>query len=498
MPAPFLEDVFKTSGIPTYTFVEPREYADLVLNLRTPGRGLVIEGPSGIGKTTAIETALARLGATATVTKLSPREPKDLEYIEALPSMGPAGVVIVDDFHKLSADLRSRLADYMKTLADQENRGTKVIAVGINNAGENLISFAHDLVNRIDVVQFEGNPDRKVLELIDKGALELNVEINVTDEIVQAAQGSFYLAQMFGKEVCKRAGVLEQLHHRRRTTVSFESVKAEVWDRLSRVFKERTARLCRGSRMRSVGRAPYLHILRWLAEGNQWTLPVREAVRSRPGMRGSVGQVVEKGYLRDLLRGDEDIAAVLHYDEQSAQITVEDPQYFFYIRNIPWREFAERIGFIGIEFPYRYDFALSFAGEDRELAGKLSAALEEEQVEVFYDLNEQHRILAADVEEYLRPIYQSESRFVVALLGPMYPKKVWTRFESEQFRTRFGKDCVLPIWFESTPQGLFDESRRYGGIAIDPTVDLDQQVKAIAGLLIKKLSEERSGSQKVV
>ncbi len=39
----------------THTFVEPVEYRDLLLNLRTPGRGLVIEGPSGIGKTTAVE-----------------------------------------------------------------------------------------------------------------------------------------------------------------------------------------------------------------------------------------------------------------------------------------------------------------------------------------------------------------------------------------------------------------------------------------------------------
>lgn len=33
-----LEDVFKVSGIPTHTFVEPKKYPDLLLNLRTPGR----------------------------------------------------------------------------------------------------------------------------------------------------------------------------------------------------------------------------------------------------------------------------------------------------------------------------------------------------------------------------------------------------------------------------------------------------------------------------
>ena len=62
MAQPLLEDVFKRSGLPTYTFVEPAEYNHLKVALRTPGRGLVIEGPSGIGKTTAVRRAAADIG----------------------------------------------------------------------------------------------------------------------------------------------------------------------------------------------------------------------------------------------------------------------------------------------------------------------------------------------------------------------------------------------------------------------------------------------------
>ena len=46
----FLQDVFKDSGVPTYTFVEPNEYIKIVVTLSTKGRCLVVEGPSGIGK----------------------------------------------------------------------------------------------------------------------------------------------------------------------------------------------------------------------------------------------------------------------------------------------------------------------------------------------------------------------------------------------------------------------------------------------------------------
>jgi hypothetical protein len=127
MPEPRLEEVFKTNGIPTYTFVPPKEYPQLLLALRSPGRGVVIEGPSGIGKTTAVENALQEIGLDSNVAKLSARKPADVEYIEALPSIGSVGVVVVDDFHKLPDRTRSALADYLKSLADDDSKTTKLI-----------------------------------------------------------------------------------------------------------------------------------------------------------------------------------------------------------------------------------------------------------------------------------------------------------------------------------------------------------------------------------
>ncbi|MBZ5575859.1 MAG: TIR domain-containing protein [Acidobacteriia bacterium] len=491
MSTPLLEEVFKTSGVPTFTFVEPSEYTRLLVGLRTPGRGVVIEGPSGIGKTSAVETALKRLSVGGVVTKLSARRPTDVEYIEALPSLGGVGLVIIDDFHKLPNATRASLADYMKTLADDESKGTKVVVVGINKAGENLISFAHDLVNRIDVIPFETNPNDNVRQVVTRGADALNVDINVEDEIVTAAQGSFYLAQMLAREVCQRAGVLERQDSRKRVEVSFESVSADVWERLAQVFRARCEKFCRGTKIRKEGRAPYLHILRWLADGKEWTLSLREATRQHVEMRGSVSQVVDKQYLKDLIESDSDISDVIHYDGTSEQITVEDPQFIFFIRNIPWKQFALDLGFLGIEFENRYDFALSFAGEDRAIAEELFRQLQDAESEVFYDKNEQHRILAVDIEEYLRPIYQSEARFVIALLSQMYPKKIWTKIESDQFKERFKTGDAVPVWFSDTPAGMFDESRRVGGLTIDVSLPMNQEVERIVRILLKKLAEIR-------
>ena len=87
MSAPPLEEVFKTSGVPTYTFVQPSEYDRLIVGLRTPGRGLVIEGPSGIGKTTGVLTALQQLGIKDQTLTLSARKEGDRALILELPVM---------------------------------------------------------------------------------------------------------------------------------------------------------------------------------------------------------------------------------------------------------------------------------------------------------------------------------------------------------------------------------------------------------------------------
>ncbi len=73
MANPKLEEVFKKSGIPTYTLVKPTEYSRLLVSLRTPGRGVVVEGPSGIGKTTRVLTALQELGISDRAKELPPQ-----------------------------------------------------------------------------------------------------------------------------------------------------------------------------------------------------------------------------------------------------------------------------------------------------------------------------------------------------------------------------------------------------------------------------------------
>ena len=53
-PKLLLEEVFRTEGLPEFTFVPPPNYNDILLDIRRPGKPVVLEGQSGTGKTTGI------------------------------------------------------------------------------------------------------------------------------------------------------------------------------------------------------------------------------------------------------------------------------------------------------------------------------------------------------------------------------------------------------------------------------------------------------------
>jgi hypothetical protein len=280
LPEPFVEDVFKRSGIPTYTFVEPPEFKNLFVRLRTPGRGLVVEGPSGIGKTTAILKAIKNAGLEQRAQLLSTRRPNDLEIIQLIPRVSKAGVIIIDDFHRLDDNMKGSISDYMKYLADVEDPSTKIVLVGINRAGDVLVNLSPDLNNRIDTVRFDFNPTERVRELIRLGETALNISISCADALAKDAEGSFHIAQILAHELCLTAEITERQEVHKNAKVSIEAVKDLVISELGRTFKDRTLHFARGKRFRRAGRAPYLHLLRWLAD--QISGPSPSTTRSRP------------------------------------------------------------------------------------------------------------------------------------------------------------------------------------------------------------------------
>jgi hypothetical protein len=487
MAEPLLEEVFKTSGVPTHTFVAPSEFPRLRVALRTAGRGVVIEGPSGIGKTTAVTRALDEIGMTGSAQILSARVSGNVEYVAELPHTTGFGVVVVDDFHVLPLDVKNALADHLKVLADAEDATSKLVIVGINRAGDALVRHAPDLAARLDVLRFEVEPPEKLEQVIRLGEMALNVKLSAAAQIVTAAQGSFYLVQMLSRELCLAKEITERQDEHVKVTASYSSVKHRVMDQQESRFGPVVRKFARGPRFRPSGRANYLILLKWLAESDRWDIALREEISRHPEHRRSVGQVVDKGWLAGHAAADE-IAEILHYDPHGNVLSVEDPQLVFYLRNLDWQRFPRALGFENVELEHEYDFALSFAGEDRPLADALNELLDADDYVVFYDLNEQARIVGEDVEAFLAPIYASDSRFVIAVLGRMYGEKRWTIFESDQFKKRFDDGHVIPIWDKDARPSRFDETRNIGYLTFDSAADPHDE----AARLVKVIKDKHS------
>lgn len=494
-----VEQVYRLSGVPTHTFVKPPRYAEILVSMRTPGRCVVIEGPSGIGKTSVVTRVLGDLGLDGTATFLSARRPRDIEYIEALPALGPVGTVVVDDFHKLSDATKAQLSDYMKVLADTEDQGSKLVIIGINKIGQQLVKVAHDLGLRLDVYRLEANPDEFISELISLGEGPLNVSIGSKDDVVARAQGSFQLAQLICHKLCVAGGISETARHKVALTTSVNAVVEDILNDLSRIFKEVAINFARGSKLRREGRAPYLHILKWLSESEEWSVDLSAEINMNPQMKGSIGQVLDKGHLTTLLSDpDKDLGAYFHYEPSTTVLSVEDPKLVFFLKNLVWRVFTQQVGYKADYFESRYDFALSFAGANRDTALAIFEGLSSREIEVFYDENEQHRIISQNVEDYLAPIYRSEAKYVIVLQSPEYPTRIWTKFESEAFRERFGRNEIIPIRFRTVQAGFFSDDAKYGGLPFDPNGDFDHQIDYIVEQLCKRMVEDRAANAAAV
>ena len=351
--------------------------------------------------------------------------------------------------------------------------------------------FSPDLNNRISTIHFEANPADKIEELIHLGEAGLNIKFNDTTQIVEHCYGSFHIAQLICQTVCINKGIIESQERKTEIVFSYPEVMAHLSEEFSRSYFEAARIFATGPRLRREGRAPYLHILKWLSESETWSLQLSVAIQQHPEQKAGVTQVVEKGFLSDFLNKQASINSLIHFDSTSRILSVEDPKFMFYLKTINWNNFAKDIGYLQLVESTTYDYALSFAGTERRIAEKIFSRLDSLEIAVFYDKNEQADILSQNVEEYLYPIYSSKAAYVIPLLSRNYPNRVWTRFESKAFKTRFGENAVIPIWFSDVNEATFDISKDYGGMTFRVDKDEDEEIDSIVDVLVKKIEKYR-------
>lgn len=102
-----------------------------------------------------------------------------------------------------------------------------------------------------------------------------------------------------------------------------------------------------------------------------------------------------------------------------------------------------------------YDFAFSYASEDRETVKKIANNLKKKNYTVFYDLDYQHKLIGQDLYRFLRDMYRNKGKFVVCFLSEHYKQKIWTNLEMTAIKERlidtfFANDFLIPVWLDSS------------------------------------------------
>ena len=336
-----LGDVFKPSGVPGLTFVEPDDFIEFRMALRQPGLGIVLEGPSGIGKTTILRHAVEQdAHRFRQVRILSARRPTDVEQIAKLPD-GHTGLVAVDDFHRLPSNLQDKLADYLKRLADDDAVAAKLVVVGIPGTAQGLVAMGSDLATRIRVFRLGRAADHLILQMIEKGEAALNISFDGKAEIVMASVGSLLTAQMLCWHLVMMAGVEQtaQITTTIRTDTARARARVRDWLRLKyepmvdqfTVLDGTTESLC-------------IDLLLRLAKTPDGMLRLEEIRETQSSMQHSIDRIFIQGMPEGFSGRHAKIAEHLHYDPRGMRLIADDPQFIFYIRQLSRNELLERAG----------------------------------------------------------------------------------------------------------------------------------------------------------
>lgn len=317
----FLEQVFVVNGTPKLTFVEPEEYTFIKIALKQAGRGIVIEGPSGIGKTSIALNLLKE--SKINYTYLSARIPSHINNISQIENL--EGVVIIDDFHRLENQMQIKIANYLKFLADCSSKTTKLIIIGIPNTGENLIKISFDLANRVTIFKI-GSVDNSTIEsLITKGETALNIDFLQKSNIVRESFGSLQVAQLLCQYIAGIQKIEKTQEERFRIELGPYDVIKRIIEDLKPKYDDLLVSLASigGKRDRTC-----LKLIEELASSNDGVLNFTHLKSRKPELKNGINQLIKNKILVDFFEKQPRFKKHLLLDVRIPGLIIDDPLDF--------------------------------------------------------------------------------------------------------------------------------------------------------------------------
>lgn len=445
-----VEEVFVTEGLPKLTFVKPPNFSEILLDVRHPGKPVIVEGQSGTGKTTCVRKILEQLGGAAPE-YLTARSAVDIHRIEAIAHSRLPGRFVIDDFHRLATETQVELANIAKFAAEAgqaENAQTKLVFIGINQVGSELIQIVPDIAKRTGIHRIQAGTKSNIERLISEGSTALHIRIPDVEAIFRESRGDYWLTQQLCQTICVMNDILETANDVRTLSFDTAALRKRVVERLTAAFYPAVKEFCRGVRFRP-NNDPYLKLLQKIGQQDSSIVDLNELANSNEDVRGSINNIKESR-LAILLRDKPACSRHFYYNAETKNFAIEDPALFYFLKHLDWARLRHDCGFRAAGRDVEYDFAISFAGQNRDLAREIAKQLSILDAHVFYDEHFETNFLGGAWSTQFERIFGRDSRLVICLLDEHYRTKIWPTFERECFLPRVHDGDVIPIFLDET------------------------------------------------
>ncbi len=472
-----LDEVFKTVGLPPYTYVKPAYYGEVRGDISQPGKHLLIEGPSGIGKTCVAFKVFEELGwkKDEDFTYISCRDNDSSLRIGEFFDVAATGdvprppVVVIDDFHLLAGSRRAEIGSSLKRMSDrafERAAPPKAILIGIPTTGVSLLSEAYDLGPRLGTYVLSRASDADIDRLVSEGEIALNVLFEDRDILLAESAGNFWLAQYVCSKVCAAQEVFEAQDDTKILTFDLLGIRQRLMTELTQRYLPTAKTFAKGKKWRPGGNKPYLEILLALCKIPESVITFDKLLnvvpeRRRPGIKAVRPRIAE--VIHDHTKTS-DLRKQVAFDPD-AGFSIEDPLFRYFLTNLDYRRLFQELGIEDETVEkgrlYSYDIGFSFSGEARRIVEAVNAEMKSEDVITFYDYDQQAFLLALDLEATLGRIYAESCRYYLVFLDGHYRQKVWTKYEKD-IMTRSGrKEHIIPV--------LLDDDGAKGAVGIPAT-----------------------------
>jgi nucleoside phosphorylase len=450
-----LYEVFIKSGVPHVTFVKREDFGRLKLALAQPGRGVIIEGPSGVGKTTAIKKAIEELAdeqylppaISATgrgVQLLSARDPEHRARLRTLRDWHH-DTVIIDDFHRLSPGLREDIVDYLKYLADTEASAKKLVIVGIPHSGQTLADISFDIATRVDVFHWGKVKDELVMRMIEQGEKALNIVFDQKIEIVLAASGSFNIAQYLCFHFCEKAGVKRTQDQELARIVNCD-VNAAVSDVMAIAAQKFGESIRRFVALGGHQDTICLRLLEELAQSDDGLLSLHLLKKKKRELARGIERFIGEKWMDGLYQDYPACMYHLFFDPTSHLLAIDDPQLTFYLNRVQFTVLAREAGKVLTDTQQR--IFISYSHKDARWLKRLQVHLRPLEREGVIDLWDDTKIAAGtNWREAIETAIESSTAAVILVSADFLASEFISEYELPTLllRAQAGGTIILPL-----------------------------------------------------